>query len=128
MTCLLARLSSLYNNSSVETKMIRQAYVDCVREIIKSIFCIPIDNYSIQELDDLVDLLNIQYSISMIKPSCVLNPSKVLHTQFRSILLEFNRKYEYLRSIVQNNTYKNKMVYNGITYYWIPIQEVPVVY
>ena len=55
----------------------------------------------------------------------VLDNQKVPDLEYRAILSEFKMNYEHLRSIVQNNTYKYKMKYNNITYYWIPVQEMP---
>lgn len=55
----------------------------------------------------------------------VLDNQKVSNAEYRAILSDFKMNYEKLRSIVQNKTYKYKFDSNGVTYYWIPVQDMP---
>ena len=55
----------------------------------------------------------------------VLDNQKVSNAEYRAILSDFKMNYEKLESIVQNKTYKYKFESNGVTYYWIPVQDMP---
>ena len=53
----------------------------------------------------------------------IASPDEVGSSEYSSLVIDFQNNYKSLVSIKQSYKYLIKM--NGITYYWIPVEELP---
>lgn len=123
---LLAGLEDLYNVARTPQADNRKPFEKAVKECVKKMA--PGTNF---DTSDLNHLLQRVYGINEPTPIMkypvvdVLDNQRVSNAEYRAIMSKFKTSYENLRSIKDNNTYKYKMKYNGVTYYWIPVQDMP---
>ena len=119
---LIMRLSPLYVKSCVTdySKLTRKLYVEWIKDIISTIFSIPLSEN--MDLDQCVERLNGLYSVSIPRPSHVLDSNIINEEQFNVLLLDVKLAYE--RLLTHRMSYKYSMQYNGLTYYWIPLDEI----
>ena len=123
---LVSGLQPLYTVACTPKANDRKPYLDAVKQCIEKMA--PGTDLKTGQLDDILKRamgINEPTPILRYPIMNVLDNQKVPDLEYRAILSEFKMNYEHLRSIVQNNTYKYKMKYNNITYYWIPVQEMP---
>ena len=123
---LVSGLQPLYTVACTPKANDRKPYLDAVKQCIEKMA--PGTDLKTDQLDDVLRRamgINEPTPILRYPIMNVLDNQKVPDLEYRAILSEFKMNYEHLRSIVQNNTYKYKMKYNNITYYWIPVQEMP---
>lgn len=123
---LVSGLQPLYIVACTPKANDRKPYLDAVKQCIEKMA--PGTDLKTGQLDDILKRamgINEPTPILRYPIMNVLDNQKVSDLEYRAILSEFKMNYEHLRSIVQNNTYKYKMKYNNITYYWIPVQEMP---
>ena len=123
---LVSGLQPLYTVACTPKANDRKPYLDAVKQCIEKMA--PGTDLKTGQLDDILKRamgINEPTPILRYPIMYVLDNLKVSDMEYRAILSEFKMNYEHLRSVVQNNTYKYKMKYNSITYYWIPVQEMP---
>lgn len=119
---LIMRLSPLYAKSCVTdySKLTRKLYVEWIKDIISTIFSIPLCEN--MDLDQCVERLNRLYSVSIPQPSHVLDSKIITDEQFIVLLKEI--KLTHNRLSTHRMSYKYSMQHNGQTYYWIPLDEI----
>lgn len=119
---LIMRLSPLYAKSCVTdySKLTRKLYVEWIKDIISTIFSIPLCEN--MDLDQCVERLNRLYSVSIPWPSHVLDSNIITDEQFIALLKEI--KLTHKRLSTHRMSYKYSMQYNGQTYYWISLDEI----
>lgn len=123
---LVSGLQPLYTVACTPKANDRKPYLDAVKQCIEKMA--PGTDLKTGQLDDILKrAMGINEPTPILRHSImdVLDNQKVTDMEYRAILSEFKMNYEHLRGVVQNNTYKYKMKYNNITYYWIPVQEMP---
>lgn len=123
---LVSGLQPLYSVACTPKANDRKPYLDAVKQCIEKMA--PGTDLKTGQLDDILKrAMGINEPTPILRHSImdVLDNQKVTDMEYRAILSEFKMNYEHLRGVVQNNTYKYKMKYNNITYYWIPVQEMP---
>ena len=123
---LVSGLQPLYTVACTPKANDRKPYLDAVKQCIEKMA--PGTNLKSGNLDEILKRamgINEPTPILRYPIKDVLDNQKVTDMEYRAILSEFKMNYEHLRRVVQNNTYKYKMKYNNITYYWIPVQEMP---
>lgn len=119
---LIMRLSPLYAKSCVTdySKLTRKLYVEWIKDIISAIFSIPLCEN--MDLDQCVERLNSLYPVSIPRPSHVLDSKIITDEQFIALLKEI--KLTHNRLSTHRMSYKYSMQQNGLTYYWIPLDEI----
>ena len=123
---LVAGLQPLHQVALTPKANDRKPYLDAVKQCIEKMA--PGTDLKATNLDEVLQrAMGINEPTPILKYPImdVLDNQKVSDLEYRAILSEFKMNYEHLRGIVQNNTYKYKMKYNNVTYYWIPVQEMP---
>ena len=123
---LVAGLQPLHQVALTPKANDRKPYLDAVKQCIEKMA--PGTDLKATNLDEVLQrAMGINEPTPILKYPImdVLDDQKVSDLEYRAILSEFKMNYEHLRGIVQNNTYKYKMKYNNVTYYWIPVQEMP---
>ena len=123
---LVAGLQPLHQVALTPKANDRKPFLDAVKQCIEKMA--PGTDLKANNLDDVLRRamgINEPTPILRYPIMNVLDNQKVSDNEYRAILSEFKMNYEHLRKIVQNNTYKYKMKYNNVTYYWIPVQEMP---
>ena len=123
---LVAGLQPLHQVALTPKANDRKPYLDAVKQCIEKMA--PGTDLKATNLDEVLQrAMGINEPTPILKYPImdVLDNQKVSDLEYRAILSEFKLNYEHLRGIVQNNTYKYKMKYNNVTYYWIPVQEMP---
>ena len=123
---LVSGLQPLYTVACTPKANDRKPYLDAVKQCIEKMA--PGTDLKAGNLDDILKrAMGINEPTPILRHPImdVLDNQKVTDMEYRAILSEFKMNYEHLRSVVQNNIYKYKMKYNNITYYWIPVQEMP---
>lgn len=123
---LVSGLQPLYDVARTPKANDRKPFLDAVRKSIEKMA--PGTDLKVDNIDEILKRamgINEPTPILKYRVLDVLDNQKVSDMEYRAILSTFKMNYEHLRGIVQNNTYKYKMKYNNITYYWIPVQEMP---
>ena len=121
---LVSGLQPLYTVACTPKANDRKPYLDAVKQCLEKMA--PGTNLS--NLDEILKRamgINEPTPILRYPIKDMLDNQRVKGMEYRAILSEFKTNYEYLRNIVGNNTYKYKMKYNSITYYWIPVKDMP---
>lgn len=123
---LISGLEPLYLVARNTTNMDRKPFVDAVKKSVKKMA--PGVNISDKNIDDLLQrVMGINEPTPIMKHpiSDVLDNQKIKDPEYRLILSTFKKNYETLKRIVENSRYPYKMEYNRVTYYWIPVEDMP---
>ena len=94
--------------------------MEWIKDIISTIFSIPLCEN--MDLDQCVERLNRLYPVSIPRPSHVLDSKIITDEQFIALLKEI--KLTHNRLSTHRMSYKYSMQHNGLTYYWIPLDEI----
>ena len=107
----------------------REKYVEAMKALVRSM--IPditeeeIGNMSNTEIMGLANGLNEKsQSLKGYTLDDIVDENKVTKETYRDVLEDFQNKYRKLRTIQQTG-YKFSYNFNGSTYYWIPIEDLP---
>lgn len=127
LTTLISRLQPVNNAAKLND---RKPYVDAIKALIRSmvpdITPAEMDSKTSQEIMNLITGLNV--STSTLKgPTLVQiqDPKAVDQAKFLSIVNDFQKKYNNLKKIKDDKTYKYSLDINNTKYYWIPVEDLP---
>lgn len=128
LNSLIERLAPVNEAAVVQTND-REPYVNAMKALIKSM--VPdvsdeqLNNYGYKEIMNMVAGLNEAsgalkgYSIAEIA-----SHQAVSHQQYASIVSDFKRKFSRLQEL-KKNPYKYTRTFNGLKYYWLPVEDLP---
>jgi hypothetical protein len=126
LVSLVANLQPLYLIARTPKANDRDPFLDAVKQCIEKMA--PGTSLKTDQLDDILKRamgINEPTPILRYPIKDVLDNQKVKDPEYRAILSDFMMNYEKLDWILKNKNYKYKMEYNGITYYWIAVQDMP---
>ena len=126
-TQLMERLGEVNRKAKTDD---RKPYVDAMKALVRSM--LPditneeMDQKGTGEIMGLIAGLN-ERSAALSGPRLidVQDPSVVSQVEYRKLVQDFQKKYRNLRAIKEDANYKYIYRFNGIEYYWIPIEDLP---
>lgn len=126
-TQLMERLGEVNRKAKTDD---RKPYVDAMKALVRSM--LPditneeMDQKGTGEIMGLIAGLN-ERSAALSGPRLidVQDPSVVSQVEYRKLVQDFQKKYRNLRAIKEDANYKYIYKFNGIEYYWIPIEDLP---
>lgn len=126
---LMMRLKPVDDVARQSTSDNRQPYVNALKALLKSM--IPGITNEEMERKGIADVMNmiagLNESSDALKGRTLLEISDeaaVKPTEYRRMVMDFDRKYKNL-DFIKNNPYKYVREFNGVKYYWIPIENLP---
>lgn len=126
-TQLMERLAEVNRKAKTDD---RKPYVDAmyalVRSMLPDITNEEMEQKSTGDVMALIAGLN-ERSAALSGPRLidVQDPKVVSQVEYRNLVQDFQQKYRNLRSIKENANYEYIYRFNGIEYYWIPIEDLP---
>lgn len=131
LTTLIAELAPINSSAAVSDHNNRAPYVEAMISLLARQTGIPIEKkneimrMSPAELQQNIFGLNApSEALSKHTLEEIASPDEVGSSEYSSLVIDFQNKYENLLSIKQSG-YKYFIKMNGITYYWIPVEELP---
>ena len=127
LTTLIDRLQPVNNAAKLND---RKPYVDAIKALIRSmvpdITPAEMDSKSSQEIMNLITGLNVS-TTTLKGPTLVQiqDPKAVDQASFLAIVNNFQKKFNNLKNIKKDNTYKYSLEINNTKYYWIPVEDLP---
>lgn len=127
LTTLISRLQPVNNAAKLND---RKPYVDAIKALIRSmvpdITPAEMDSKSSQEIMNLITGLNVSTS-TLNGPTLVQiqDPKAVDQAKFLAIVNDFQKKFNNLKKIKDDKTYKYSLDINNTKYYWIPVEDLP---
>ena len=125
----MMRLKPVDDVARQSTSDNRQPYVNALKALLKSM--IPGITNEEMERKGIADVMNmiagLNESSDALKGRTLLEISDeaaVKPTEYRRMVMDFDRKYKNL-DFIKNNPYKYVREFNGVKYYWIPIENLP---
>lgn len=125
---LLGRLKGVYDSINKDSKD-RKPYVEAMKALVRSM--IPdvseerMNKMSDKDVMQLITGLNVQTEGLKSHSLKDMQSSKAVPAvEFQKMLEDFKNKYERLYEI-KHSDYKYKYSFNGATYYWIPVEDLP---
>lgn len=107
----------------------RKPYVNAMKELIRAM--VPdvtddvMNNMGYKEVMNMVSGLN--EAASALKGYTIMDiasPQAVSNTAYATLVSDFSRKFEMLQRVKQSE-YKYTMIFNGLKYYWLPVEDLP---
>ena len=108
----------------------RKPYVEAMKQLLKTM--LPdiqdkeMDQKGTTEIMNMITGLN-EASAALKGPRLIdiQDPTVVTPAEFRKLITDFQRKYRNLVNIKNDKDYPFIYNYRGVSYYWIPIEELP---
>lgn len=125
---LIERLAPV-NNAAVAQTNDREPYVNAMKALIQSMVPDITDErmnaMGYNEVMATVAGLN-EAATALKGPSIleIANPQAVSHTEYASLVSDFRKKFQMLQRL-KSTPYKYTRVFNGLKYYWLPVEDLP---
>lgn len=128
LNALIERLAPVNNAAVVQTND-REPYVRALKALIQSMVPDITDERmnSMGYNEVMATVAGLNEAASALKGPSVLeiaNPQAVSHTEYASIVSDFRRKFQKLTRL-KTEKYKYTRIFNGIKYYWLPVEDLP---
>lgn len=128
---LLKQMSGVYNAAKAQNYDDREPFIKAMKAMVRS-FLPGITENDINNMNnrDITKLIGgLHESANMLKGDYTIETlsetQAVPRKKYMGILQDFKLSYENLNHIFQSNTYKYIKDFNGVKYYWIPIEDLP---
>lgn len=126
---LMMRLKPVDDVARQSTSDNRQPYVNALKALLKSM--IPGITNEEMERKGIADVMNMIAGLNESSEALsgrtlleISDEAAVKPTEYRRMVMDFDRKYKNL-DFIKNNPYKYVREFNGVKYYWIPIENLP---
>lgn len=128
LNALIERLAPVNDAAVVQTNN-RDPYVKAMKALIQSMVPDVTDDrmnaMGYKEVMAMVSGLN--EAAGALKGFSIMeiaSPQAVSHTQYASLVSDFKRKFSMLQRL-KSQPYKYTRTFNGIKYYWLPVEDLP---
>jgi hypothetical protein len=128
LNALIERLAPV-NNAAVAQTNDRDPYVRAMKALIQSMVPDITDERmnAMGYNEVMATAAGLNEAASALKGPSILeiaNPQAVSHTEYASLVSDFRRKFQMLQRL-KTNPYKYIRIFNGIKYYWLPVEDLP---
>lgn len=128
LNALIERLAPV-NNAAVAQTNDRDPYVRAMKALIQSMVPDITDERmnAMGYNEVMATAAGLNEAASALKGPSILeiaNPQAVSHTEYASLVSDFRRKFQMLQRL-KSTPYKYIRIFNGIKYYWLPVEDLP---
>lgn len=128
LNALIERLAPV-NNAAVAQTNDREPYVRAMKALIQSMVPDITDERmnAMGYNEVMATAAGLNEAATALKGPSILeiaNPQAVSHTEYASLVSDFRRKFQMLQRL-KSTEYKYTRIFNGIKYYWLPVEDLP---
>ena len=128
LNALIERLAPVNDAAVVQTNN-REPYVRAMKALIQSMVPDITDDRmnSMGYKEVMATVAGLNEAAGALKGFTIMeiaSPQAVSHTQYASLVSDFKRKFSMLQRL-KAQQYKYTRTFNGIKYYWLPVEDLP---
>lgn len=128
LNTLIMRLAPV-NNAAVAASNDREPYVNAMKALIQSMDpSITDERMNQMRQDEIMAMVaGLNEAATALKGPTMLeiaNPQAVSHSEYVALVATFQKKFKNLERI-KRTEYKYTRMFNGLKYYWIPVEDLP---
>ena len=128
LNILIERLAPV-NNAAVATTNDREPYVNALKSLIQTMVPdITDERMNAMGYNEIMaTAAGLNEAASALKGHSILeiaSPQAVSHTEYATLVSDFRAKFKMLNRL-KSEPYKYTRIFNGIKYYWLPVEDLP---